>query len=80
LTKRLPLQCTPTRLTYDYVRRYGQLVVMEGHCVDMLGCIALFQHIDPQVQLIDTFSYDVPDTRYTLVRPGMWLADSPSPE
>lgn len=45
----------------------------EHNCCDMAGTIALFQRIDPNVQLILTVAGSVPDTSYRLTG-KKWIA------
>lgn len=71
-TTHLQLMCEPVRIEYDFTRRRGLLVMAEGDCCDMNGCIKLFQAMDQDVTLIDTYSGHVRDTSYVLVANGMW--------
>ena len=50
------LQCSPVRLTYDFVRRVGALNMLRNDRCDMAACIALFERIDPNVERITTIS------------------------
>ncbi len=67
------LQCEVISLTYNFDDKTGILVMAEGDCCDMAGCIALFQAIDPAVKGIATVSGDKPDTMYVRSAAG-WVA------
>jgi hypothetical protein len=58
------LQCSVRSVTYDFVERRGRVDMERLCCCDMEGCIAFFEAIDRQVQLIETFSGEKPDTAY----------------
>lgn len=49
------------------------LYMPEGDCCDMTGAIRIATILMPGVSQIDTFSGDVPDTRYRLEH-GRWVA------
>lgn len=69
-------QCSVSSISYDFPNNEGVLMMAEGNCCDMDGCIAFFKRIDPKVQAIQTGSGDVLDTSYRLV--GMeWKASLP---
>lgn len=67
------LQCQPLSMAYDFGERLGMLVIAEGECTDMTGCIAFFERIDPNVRQIQTVAGDEFDTVYTRT-PGGWEA------
>jgi hypothetical protein len=52
------------RLTYDFDSFTGELFMPSGCCCDKDGCIALFQRIDPDVQMICTYVGEKLDTYY----------------
>ena len=59
------LKCSAEALHYNFVTRCGVIHLPEWHCTDMDGCIALFERIDPEVQLIRTFAGSRVGTVYT---------------
>lgn len=61
---RKDLMCEVANLAYDFDSRKGTLNLAPGHCCDMEGCINLFTKIDPDVQFIETYSGEEPDTVY----------------
>ncbi|MDX0897453.1 hypothetical protein GOD90_10665 [Sinorhizobium medicae] len=67
------LMCTVYGLSYNFVTRAGLLVMGEGNCCDMSGCINLFQRIDPNVQRISTVAWNAQDTIYER-RDTQWIA------
>jgi hypothetical protein len=58
------IMCHPLSVTYDFSTGSGLLVMDEGDCCDMAGCIALFSRIDPNVQHIQTVAGSKRDTAY----------------
>lgn len=58
------LQCEVTSLWVDFRAHFGRLMMGDGACCDMTGCIALFLAIDPDIELIVTRSGDEADTAY----------------
>ncbi len=40
------LKCHVVSLTYDFRSHSGQVILLEGECCDMNGCVALFEGID----------------------------------
>jgi len=50
------LMCEPVRVAYDFTTKQGELHMKEGQCCDMMGCIRIFENIDPKVELITTYS------------------------
>lgn len=64
------LVCSPLTLSYDFRTRTGTLMLEDGHCCDMRGCIDMFKAIDPAVKRIDTYSGSEPDTSYHLGASG----------
>jgi hypothetical protein len=67
------LQCSLVRLEYDWPARRGRAYLAPGDCVDMAGCIAVFERIDPKVLLIETFSGSKRDTAYSFIG-GQWCS------
>jgi hypothetical protein len=61
---RADTQCYVETLQYDFTTREGVLKMGDDSCADMMGCVRLFQSIDPEVTLISTFNKSGPDTRY----------------
>jgi hypothetical protein len=77
--QRTDLWCEVQSLTYDFPSRRGRLYMPWGNCCDMTGCIALFERIDPDCALIETYEgnergkgYQA-DTIYRLTEAG-WEA------
>ena len=48
-------KCFLKGLEYDFTTRMGELLMGEGSCTDMSGCIAIFTQIDPDVEIIRTW-------------------------
>jgi len=75
--------CELTGLAYDFVKKSGDLFMGPGSCTDMMGCIRIFQQIDPEVKFIQTWrcgdTEKVPDTSYRKVR-EQWYAEMASDE
>lgn len=67
------LMCRVHSMTYDFTRKTGVLRMAEGNCCDMQGCIDLFTRVAPDVQKIETYAGDVPDTFYKKNKLG-WVA------
>jgi hypothetical protein len=67
------LMCEIKSLSYDFDEKVGTLVMEDGDCCDMAGCIALFEAIDPAVKGIATISGEQPDTMYVRSASG-WVA------
>ncbi len=67
----LELQCFVSRVGYDFTEHVGHVLISDGGCTDMYGCIEFFKRIDPAVSTIRTFSDDKPDTLY-FCRGGKW--------
>ena len=74
-------QCYVQRVSYDFKERRGILLMGDGSCTDMAGCIRVFERIDPEVQRIDTYAGEVPDTVYRRhsQKFGGWRAYLPAP-
>lgn len=70
------LQCSVRAMTYSFRERRGRLDTEEGCCCDMIGCIALFAAIDPEVREIETFAGEERDTAYVR-RPKGWACIRP---
>ena len=45
----------PMELTYDFATKTAKLVIPEEHEIDEDGAVAFFQHIDPEVQVINVW-------------------------
>jgi hypothetical protein len=58
------LMCHLLHLEYDCRRGIGKLYFPSGNCCDCAGAIKLFENIDPDVQRIETWSGNDPDTVY----------------
>jgi hypothetical protein len=68
------LQCAVHAVTYDFVGRFGSVIMGDGSCTDMTGCIRMFEAIDPKVERINTgYTNGQPDTRYEK-SDGQWKA------
>ena len=67
------VQCFVQKLTYDFKEKVGQLMMEDGSCTDMSGCIKLFKAIDPGVVGILTIAGGRRDTGYVLIN-GEWQA------
>jgi hypothetical protein len=65
------------RFAYDYATRTGRLDLPPGCCTDMAGAVALFRHLHPAVERIETFAGGQPDTCYQ--RTGRTWTASRSP-
>jgi hypothetical protein len=61
------------KLSYDVRGRCGYLTMGPGCCCDMAGAIALFERITSEVNRIETYALDIPDTRY-VKQAGQWSA------
>lgn len=73
------VQCFVRELRYDFGQRMGHLMLEDGSCTDMGGCIELFKKIDPEVQAIATYAGGKRDTGYWL-KDGKWEAHVASDE
>lgn len=69
----IELQCAVYDITYNFPTRTGVLLMEDGNCCDMSGCIAFFQRIDPEVTSIFTKAGNEPDTTYVKTADG-WIA------
>lgn len=58
------MMCDVTAIAYDFKSRTGRVDMAVGNCVDMRGCIDVFERIDPKIKTIETFAGDQPDTSY----------------
>lgn len=72
----MELDCYVVSLDYSFQTRTGTLVMKEGSCTNMNGCIALFRRIDPDVRAIATQSGADIDTSYHRNNDGRWIAVS----
>jgi len=64
-------QCHVQRLEYNFTTRTGLLVMDDGDCTDMSGCINVFEGMDPEVRLIRTIeACGRPDTTYRKLAGG----------
>lgn len=70
----MELDCYVVSLEYSFQTRTGTLVMKEGSCTNMTGCIALFRRIDPDVRAIATQSGADIDTSYHRDNDGRWVA------
>lgn len=68
------LQCFVAEIRYDFIQKFGTVVIDESGCTDMGGCIAFFERIDPTVRCIQTYSGNRSDTTYRLNAVGEWEA------
>ena len=66
------VQCFVRELRYDFGQRMGRLMLEDGSCADMRGCIELFKKIDAKVQAIATYAGGR-GTCY-LLKDGKWEA------
>jgi hypothetical protein len=72
------MMTTVQRITYDWTTRTGRVDMPAYCCVDMSGCVAFFEALDPEVGCIETFAGPLPDTYY--VRTGRrWTAVNTRP-
>lgn len=55
------LVCEVVGIQYLPSTRKGIVYIAPGTCVDMSGCISLFESIDPEVSEIETYSRDPAD-------------------
>ena len=69
------LQCYVRAVRYDPARRLGSLYMDEDSCCDMDGCIAVFEEIDPEVEVIVTWAAAARDTVYRRCGGGRWAAE-----
>jgi hypothetical protein len=69
------LGCAPLELHYDFAAATGALIMADGHCCNMEGCVELFTAIDARVGVIVTFSGLEKDTVYMRHGQG-WQADT----
>ena len=67
------LMCNAKTIQYDFDKKTGTLIMLDGDCCDMSGCIAFFEMIDPDVRPIATISGTAPDTSYVRTGSG-WVA------
>jgi hypothetical protein len=67
------LQTDICDMHYNFAKQTGQVVMPPGCCADMMGIIAFFQRIDPDVEQIRTFSGTKEDTTYFCTN-GCWRA------
>lgn len=49
------LKCFVHKLNYNFDTKTGHLIMDRNSCPDMAGCIALFQQIDPRVEIIHAY-------------------------
>jgi hypothetical protein len=68
------LQCFVAEIRYDFILKYGTVVIDDHGCTDMSGCIAFFERIDPAVRFIQTHSGGRPDTAYKRNAVDQWEA------
>ncbi len=65
------LGCEVSNLEYDFDTKKGKLTMESGQCCDLSGCISIFEKIDQNVEIIETFSGDKSDTIFKRVN-GDW--------
>lgn len=58
------LMCQVHRIEIDRERHYAVVEIPKCHATDMGGCIRVVRRLDPDVNRIDVFAGDEPDTRY----------------
>lgn len=75
VVQRKDLICEVSGLSYDFDKRLGTLKMAPNQSCDMSGCVKLFEGIDPDVQMIETFAGNESDTIYKLVA-GAWQSAS----
>ena len=68
------LMCGVKSLRYDFDKKIGELLMDDGSCCDMSGCVGMFLRIDPAVIRIQTVSGKTKDTTYERKRNGEWDA------
>lgn len=76
MTKGVPhedLVCSVIRVSYRFPSRAGDLFLEADHCCSMSGAIRMFEKIDPDVEIISSFSGGRPDTIY-VKQSGGWAA------
>jgi hypothetical protein len=71
------LKCHVVSLDYDFRIHAGELFLTDGGCCDRTGCLKLFEAIDPDVQLIDTYSGAKADAVFRK-EGSMWITLLPS--
>jgi hypothetical protein len=71
------LQCEVESIEYDFQTRSGIVRMPWMNCTDMMGCIRLFEAIDPEVRSIQTLEAGHPDTQYIRMPSGKWQAQRP---
>ena len=67
------VRCFVRSLAYDFRLRSGTLILEDGSCTSMVGCIALFKKIDPNVEVILTVAGGRRDFAYGIID-GEWQA------
>jgi hypothetical protein len=70
------MQCFVVSRSYDRQAHRGRLMMENGNCCDMSGCIKVFETIDANCQLIETFAGSQRDTIY-VHRSGQWHSIGP---
>lgn len=61
---RADFQCYITGVSYDFETRMGTVIMNEGSCCSMSGCVEFFKKIDPQVIHIQAFEGENLDIEY----------------
>lgn len=61
-----------TGIIYDFTTRIAYVCMQNGLSADLNKCIERFRSIDPEVQMIHTFSDDGPNKSYQL-EDGEWI-------
>ena len=67
------LICFVERIEYDFDTKQGKLWMKEGDYCNMPACVKMFQALDPNVNLIITYSGEMLDTGYRLMQDG-WVS------
>lgn len=70
-------KCCVLSLDYDFTRHVGRVIMREWDCCDMIGCIEVFEKIDPKVKEVETYSGEKLDTFYRLGEDSQWAAFQP---
>jgi hypothetical protein len=71
------LSCSVSKIQVDFASHTGTLMMADGNCCDMTGCINFFLSIDPNIKRIDTYAGHEPDTCYERDYRYRWRAITP---
>lgn len=66
------LHCGLIKIEYDFHNKKGVAFFPADHVCDMDGVLSLFENLDENVEAVDTYSGNKPDTYYRLY--GKWEA------